>query len=143
VNTAAATISNKLGQSVAKEGPLHYTDVWGVHLVDNIATGIVRTTPKLARASSGAARAIEGSFEPNVGATASFELAASRRAAASKAERSERQAIQAAMAMAAGVTTTNNYYNMGDVSVAPESAMARAMDATYEEARRYFRMGVR
>lgn len=143
VNTAAATISNKLGQSVAKEGPLHYTDVWGVHLVDNIATGIVRTTPRLARATAGAARAIEGSFEPNVGATASFELAASRRAAANKAERSERQAIQAAIAMAAGVTTTKNYYSMGDVSVAPDSAMARAMDTTYEEARRYFRMGVR
>ena len=143
VNTAAATISNKLGQSVAKEGPLHYTDVWGVHLVGNIATGIERSTPKLALATAGAARAIEDAFRPNVGATASFELDAARRAAARTTERADRQAMQAAIAMAAGGNTTYNSYRMGDLSVAPDSAMARAMDATYEEARRYFRMGVR
>ena len=143
VNTAANTISNRLGQSVAKEGPLHYTDVWGVHLVDNVAGGIERRTPRLAMAASGAARAIEEGFEPSLAATASFSLAASRRSTAAAAERAryERQSTRGGTSDTSNVT--NNYYTIGDLTVAPESAMARAMDATYEQVRRYKRMGAR
>ncbi|MBQ3339752.1 MAG: phage tail tape measure protein [Atopobiaceae bacterium] len=60
---AAKSISNKLGQTVAKEGPLHYTDVWGVHLMDNIINGIESRQGALERASLASAEIIADSMD--------------------------------------------------------------------------------
>lgn len=61
--TAASKISNKLGQTVAKEGPLHYTDVWGVHLMDNIISGMESRQDALERASLASAEIISDAMD--------------------------------------------------------------------------------
>ncbi len=48
-SAVASAISGWLHQSVADYGPLHYTDVWGVHLVENIAEGMEDSIPELHR----------------------------------------------------------------------------------------------
>ena len=60
---AAKRISNVLGQTVAKEGPLHYTDVWGVHLMDNIINGMESRNTALERASRASAEIIADSMD--------------------------------------------------------------------------------
>ena len=60
---AAKKISNVLGQTVAKEGPLHYTDVWGVHLIDNVIEGMESRNRALERASLASAEIISDSMD--------------------------------------------------------------------------------
>ena len=42
-------IALRMAQTVAKKGSLHYTDVWGVHLMENYISGIESKIPKLER----------------------------------------------------------------------------------------------
>lgn len=42
-------IALRMAQTVAKKGSLHYTDVWGVHLMDNYIKGIESRIPQLER----------------------------------------------------------------------------------------------
>ena len=53
----ANAVKNQLGHSTPKEGPLKHDDVWGLHLGQNFAEGMLQSIPAVESAAYGIADA--------------------------------------------------------------------------------------
>ena len=120
-NAVASEIAARLKHTTPEEGPLADDDVWGAHLVENIASGMVAGAPALERAAMADARAIERGFAPDVGALGSYARSRGIPATTADYMRNRAQAHQAAtQAAPAGrgpVTINNNVYERQDAYV--------------------------
>lgn len=58
-------IALRMAQTVAKKGVLHYTDKWGVHLIENYINGMRSKIPELARTSEDVANTIAWGVNDN------------------------------------------------------------------------------